>query len=212
MTRLGVLGGTFDPIHNGHLDLAAAAREALSLDQVVLLPSHVPPHRDTPGASAAHRFAMTALAVADHPELVASDFELAAPGPSYTSMTLDRLEATGIDTTSLFFVLGADAFADIASWKDYPVILDRCHLVVVSRPGTPAADLRRLLPDLESRMVDGSGETNAGSRVFLVEATTSPVSSTDVRQRLADGRSVAGLVPDAVAAYIRRHELYSVRP
>jgi nicotinate-nucleotide adenylyltransferase len=209
VTRIGVLGGTFDPIHVGHLDLADAARTALSLDRVVILPCHVPPHRGEPGASAAHRFAMCALAIADRPECVASDFELAAAGPSYTAATLDRLEASSVDTKSLFFVLGADAFADIETWKAYPAILDRCHFVVVSRPGMPVAGLRESFPSLAPRMVDAGGPLTSGSRVVLVTAPTSPVSSTDVRRRLAGGQSVAGLVPDPVATYIRRHGLYT---
>ena len=121
--RLGLLGGTFDPIHVGHVAAADAARTALGLDRVLLLPSHVPPHRPQPVASAHHRFAMVALAVADHDGLEASDLELTAPGPSYTAATLRRLRDQGFDPSQLFFITGADAFAEIATLARLPELL-----------------------------------------------------------------------------------------
>jgi nicotinate-nucleotide adenylyltransferase len=206
--RRGLLGGTFDPIHAGHLDLARAARRALRLDQVVLLPSSVPPHRSPPRASAPHRFAMAALAIQDDDGLVLSDVELQAGGPSFTADTLDRLARFGWDVRQLAFILGADAFRDIESWKDYPSFLDRCHFVVVSRPGLPASALREALPGLRERMRDPSAGLGGPPVIVLVDAETAPVSSTDVRERLASGRTIEGLVPPAVAAYIARHGLY----
>jgi len=122
---VGVLGGTFDPIHLGHLDVAEAARRALGLERLMLLPANVPPHRSMPQASAAHRFAMAALAIQDRTELVVSDLEMLSDEPSYTSVTLDRLQARGIDMGALVLVTGADAFRDIQTWKDYPQLLDR---------------------------------------------------------------------------------------
>lgn len=208
MTRIGVLGGTFDPVHAGHLDVARAAQAALSLDEVRILPSRLPPHRTPPQASPADRFAMVTLAVRDVRGFVASDLELHASGPSYTSVTLDRLAAQGVDTHGLFFITGADAFRDIAMWKDYPTLLDRCHFVAVSRPGCPAPSLRAALPALAARMVDAPAAVPATPRIFLVDAPTAPVSSTDIRERIAGGRPIAGLVPPAVAAYIDAHGLY----
>lgn len=208
MTAHGIFGGTFDPVHLGHLDVAHAARRALGLSRVTLIPSHLPPHRSVPLAPAAHRFAMVALAIHNQEGLAVSDLEMQTDGPSYTSATLDRLAARGIDTTSLFLVTGADAFREIATWKDYPEILDRCHFVVVSRPSCPAPGLRAVLRELADRMIDAPCEIPARPGVILVDAPTSPVSSTDVRRRLAWGKPIAGLVPDAVAAYIQRHNLY----
>src|SRR6187549_2314720 len=101
---IGLLGGTFDPVHCGHLDVARAAQQALGLDEVWLVPARVPPHRTTPQASAAHRFAMAALAVSDDPTLRASDVEMESGGPSYTIDTLERLEATGLDARGLCFI------------------------------------------------------------------------------------------------------------
>ena len=206
--RRGLFGGTFDPIHLGHLDVARAARRALDLDEVVLLPSNVPPHRAAPHASAAHRFAMAALAVQHDEGLMVSDLEMQSTGPSYTSTTLDRLEAQGIDTSTLFFVIGADAFRDILTWKDYPRLLDRCHFVVVSRPSCRTSSLRTALPALADRWMDAPCDVPSTPRIFLVDAATAPVSSTDVRRRIADGASLSGWVPDAVAAHIDRHSLY----
>jgi nicotinate-nucleotide adenylyltransferase len=209
--RLGVLGGTFDPIHVGHLAAADAARRALALDRVLLMPSHTPPHRpQQPQASPFHRFAMAALAAQGHDGLAASDLELQAPGPTYTSDTLARLAACGYRPLQIFFITGADAFAEIDSWRDYPAILDRGHFVVISRPGLPSEALRDRLPALASRMTTAS-EVLASPAIVLVDAATPDVSSTAIRQRSASGLPLNGLVPSLVAAHITRHQLYSGR-
>jgi nicotinate-nucleotide adenylyltransferase len=211
---IGLLGGTFDPIHLGHLAAAAVAREALDLDHVLLLPSNVPPHRAQPLASMPHRFGMVALAVDGQDGVIASDLELTAAGPSYTSATLNRLHAAGHPASQLFFITGADAFAEIATWREYPAFLDAAHFVVVSRAGREATSVRALLPALASRMIEvPPGEhpdTPAGAqtRIFLLNRRTPDVASTTVRTLAAQGQSLAGLVPDSVARHIRRHELY----
>lgn len=208
MMRRGLLGGTFDPVHAGHLDLARVAARALSLDEVVLLPSRLPPHRSAPAASAAHRFAMTALAIQHEERWRLSDAELEVDGPSFTSDTLDRLAAHGWRADDLFFIAGADAFRDVPLWRNYPAVIDRCHFIVVSRPGVPASSLLDTLPDLAGRMQTNANVVPGRPGIFLVEASTAPVSSTDVRRRLADGQDVHDLVPPAVAAYIARQGLY----
>jgi nicotinate-nucleotide adenylyltransferase len=203
------MGGTFDPIHFGHLDVTVAARAALELDEVYLVPARVPPHRSSPVASAAHRLAMVTLAAAAHDWLRVSDIELAESGPSYTTDTLDRLEAQGTHLASLHVITGADAFAEILTWKGVPHLLDRCPFIVVSRPGFPAPALRRVLPALAHRMIDANGNDKAARPgIFLVDAPTAPVTATDVRARAAAGTSLEGLVPATVASYINRHELY----
>jgi nicotinate-nucleotide adenylyltransferase len=205
---IGLLGGTFDPIHYGHLDLARAARQALELPEVWLVPSRLPPHRRPPVASPAHRFAMVALALSDQDGLLVSDLEMDTPGPSYTVETLDRLEARGLSGADVCFITGADAFCDIRSWRAFPELLDRCHFAVVSRPGTPVGTLREAMPDLAARMTDAPATPNRGPAIHLVEAATAPVSSTAIRRALEEGRSVNGLLPAAVAAHIERHRLY----
>jgi len=209
---IGLLGGTFDPVHVGHIDVARAARRALALERVLLIPSRTPPHRHAPQAKGTDRLAMVRAAIEGEPGLEASTIELDAAGPSYTSATLDRFAAAGIDTRTLCFIAGADAFAEIPTWHDYPALLERCHFAAVSRPGQPVERLRGQLPRLASRMISVAENQTcpAPSRasIFLIDALTASVSSTDVRAYIARGASVKGLVPDAVAAYIDAHRLY----
>jgi nicotinate-nucleotide adenylyltransferase len=218
--RLGLLGGTLDPIHLGHVETARAARAALGLDRVIVLPSRVPPHRALqPVASPYHRFAMTALAVNGVDGLTADDLELCAPGPSYTADTLTRCrERFGLEPWQLFFITGADAFAEIATWHRYPEVLDLAHFIVVSRPGFPAEGVRGRLPSLAARMHSvadadvrpSSIETSLRpAAIFLVNARTPDVSSTEIRRRLSAGESLTGLVPRLVETHILQHRLYT---
>jgi nicotinate-nucleotide adenylyltransferase len=209
--RIGILGGTLDPIHCGHIAAASAAREALQLSEVLILPSRIPPHRAVqPVASPFHRFAMAALAVSGVTGLAASDEELRLDGPSYTADTLDRLLALGQTPSQIFFITGADAFSDIATWKRYPAVLDLANFVVVSRPGHQIEALRTELPALAGRMraAGDPGVPDGTSSIFLLQAPTPQISSTLVRDRLRRGESIAGLVPPLVAAHILRHRLY----
>lgn len=207
----GLFGGTFDPVHLGHLDVAAAAQRALGLERVWLIPAKIPPHRSGPIASEADRVAMLQLAVRDEPGFEISRVELDAAGPSYTAQTLARLGIDGSALARWCFITGADAFVDIATWFDYPALLDRCHFAVVSRPGRSVETLPSALPALAPRMVHaGENPVSAASRpgIFLIDAPTAPVSSTGVRAAITRGWPLTGLVPDAVADYIAAHRLY----
>ena len=198
--RIGLLGGTFDPIHVGHLDAAEAARRALSLDEILVIPAHDPPHRDDePHASSFHRFAMICLAIEDMPGYRGFDIELRRQGPSYTALTLRDLHAAGWQASQLHFILGADAFAEIATWYEYPAILESCRFAVVGRPGMSLEAALARTPDLRVRV---------GNSIHLVEAATAAVSSSDIRARLRAGQPVNGLVPPAVARHIAAHQLY----
>jgi nicotinate-nucleotide adenylyltransferase len=200
---LGILGGTFDPIHNGHIAAADAAQQALDLDAVTLIPSHIPPHRRDPvGASSEQRYAMAALAAADRPGWSASRVEVDRQGASYTYDTLVRLRETVSVGAQYFFILGADAFAEIATWSRYPAVLDLAHFVVVSRPGITLDSLRERVPSAFDR------PSSSDSRVILLPAATPDISSTDIRRRVRAGHSLSGLVPDAVAEYISTQRLY----
>ena len=209
--RIGILGGTFDPIHWGHLDLADVAVSELKLSRLFVITSNVPPHRPQPMASSYHRFAMVSIALLDRPDWRAADLELRHDALSFTSRTLELFHERGYLSSELFFVVGADAFADIASWRDYPRILDAAHFAVVSRPGFSVKELPRRLPRLADRMarppIDEVAQIDP--LIILIDAPTADVSSTAIRQKLADGEPIAALVPPHVQQHIEHHGLYS---
>jgi len=209
--RAGILGGTFDPIHRGHLDIADAAVNELRLTRLFVMTSNVPPHRPQPVASSYHRFAMASIAVLGRPGWRAVDLELRHDAPSFTSRTLELFHDRGYVSSDLFFVIGADAFVDIESWHDYPRILDAAHFAVVSRPGLSVTELPRRLPRLADRMARSPIDdvALADPLIILIDAPTADVSSTAIRHRLAEGESIAGLVPPNVQQHIEHHGLYS---
>ena len=207
---VGLLGGTFDPPHRGHLDVAEAARKALALDQVWLVPSRRPPHRIPPVASAAHRFAMVALAVAGQPGLRVCDADMDGEGLSYSIDTVRRVLTQHPEVAdSLFFITGADAFLEIRTWHDWRQLLDLCHFVVVSRPGCSARRVRDVLPELGDRMHEVPCATTSAPGIFLIDAPTADVSSTRMREALRTSRTAPPLLPPQVAHYAARHGLYA---
>jgi nicotinate-nucleotide adenylyltransferase len=189
--RVGLLGGTFDPIHLGHLRAAENARVALGLGLVTLMPAAVPPHREAPVASALDRYAMVALAAAGHPALVPSDLELRREGPSYTVDTVAALREA-IPGSEIVLVLGSDQLPTLPDWRDPGRLLELCTLAVVERPGAAATLPQGLHRD----------------KVAWVPGSEVAVSSRDLRRRLKDGDTVRFLVPDAVADYITKRGLY----
>jgi len=210
--RLGIFGGTFDPIHLGHLDAGDAACIALSLDTILLIPTHDPPHRPIdPRASVYHRFALVSLAVAERSAYRVSDMELVRQGPSYTADTLRSLHAEGWRASQLFFILGTDAFAEIAAWYGFPSFLDLAHFVVIARPGTTIETAAARTPQLRARMCGapyGESVADGPTRIFLVEAQTHDVSSTAIRERIVAALPIDDLVPAPVARHILKHHLY----
>jgi nicotinate-nucleotide adenylyltransferase len=208
VTRLGILGGTFDAVHHGHLDAADAARHACSLDRVLFVPAHDPPHKPVdPRASGYHRFAMLALALDGRAGEQVSDLELRRTGPSYTVTTLRELHGQGWRPEQLYFVIGTDAFAEIATWYEYPAVLACANFVVITRPGAETAGL---LP--ESRPTEAGRDSRSSpgpsTGIYHVEARTRDVSSTTIRTRLSERGTIDDLVPAAVARYITAHHLY----
>ena len=215
VSRVGLLGGTFDPIHNGHLAAARAAQQAVALDTVRFIPSAHPPHRtETPRASEYHRLEMIRLALADAGDgdlapWEVSDLELRRDGPSFTYDTLSAVHAEGLTPLQIFFIIGADAFAEISSWHRYPAVLDAAHFAVVTRPGIALESLRHRLPALADRMVETPSVADfSRPRVVLIESSTPDVSSTEIRARATRGESLNGFVTPSVAAYIAQHSLY----
>ena len=206
--RVGILGGTLDPIHLGHIETARAAQQALHLTSVIVMPSRTPPHRaQGPAASVFHRFAMAALAIRSLDNATVCDDELRADGPSFTAVTLERMAAGGFPAAQMFFITGADAFAELETWHRYPEVLDLAHFVVVARPGMSAGAAAAQVPGI-SRRVRDTASAAATPSVFLVEASTPDVSSTAIRRRLGAGADITGLVPPDVEAHILRHRLY----
>jgi nicotinate-nucleotide adenylyltransferase len=199
---LGIMGGTFDPIHIGHLAIAEEAREVLGLERILFIPAGIPPHRPAGAvAPAADRAAMVELAIADNDAFRLSRIELERPGPSYTSDTVEELAAAERDANrdpDLTFILSAETLRDVPGWHDPGRLVDACRIAVVPREGYPAPDeawLRERFPGREGRF-----DFLEGPRLGL--------SSTSIRERIAVGRSVRYLVPAAVAAYIGDHQLY----
>lgn len=195
--RIGLLGGTFDPVHCGHLAVARQVRDACALDRVWLIPAARSPFRGAPHASAAHRLAMCRLAVRDRSWLEVLDLELSRPAPSYTIDTLRTLTEAHPDAVFMLIV-GSDALEAMAAWRDTDAIFAISEVVAVARTGYAAelpADLLRQHPA-------------AATGIRILRDAASDVAASHVRRRLAAGDSLEGLVPDAVAAYIRRHGLY----
>jgi nicotinate-nucleotide adenylyltransferase len=208
-TTLGLLGGTFDPIHLGHLDAAEAARTALGLDRMRLIPSGAPPHRPVV-ANRIHRLAMARLAVEARLGYEVSEAETGRLGPSYTADTLRVLHAEGWKATQLFFVLGLDAFAEIAMWREFPAVLDDSHLVVITRSGTTPNQAIERLPVIKARLRRPGTplDQTPGTVIIPVEAQTRNISSSGIRDRLARRQAIDHLVPPPVARYILDHRLY----
>lgn len=207
MARVGVFGGSFNPIHFGHLLIADEVCETLDLDGVVFVPAATPPHK--PGgdlAPAHHRFAMTRLAVSEHPRFEVSEAELARRGPSYTVDTLRALRDRG----ELHLLMGSETFVDLLTWREPREVIRLARLVVVPRAGLgfdpelPAA--QKVLAELG--LPGFVRAPDAGRGPLLIEAASLPISGSDLRRRAREGRSLAFRLPWAVAAYIRQHALY----
>jgi nicotinate-nucleotide adenylyltransferase len=212
LKRVGVLGGTFDPLHLGHLRAAEVVRDALGLDQVLFVPAATPPHKTTPSSrpvtEAAHRVGMLSRALADEPFFELSRVEIDRGGRSYTIETLEELAARSTDR--FFFVTGTDAFLDIRTWKSWEKLLSHHWFVVHERPGFPVEKARQVLPaEIGFAILDQSSlEPGREARVSFLRRPMLDVSSTEIRRSIRENRSIRFLVPDAVADYIRENRLY----
>ncbi len=213
--RIGLFGGTFDPIHLGHVRAAEEALRAFRLERVLFIPSHLPPHKEGGAAAApADRLRMVELACEGRPGFAASSIEIEAGGRSYSYLTLAAARER-FPRAEPFFILGVDAFLEIGTWREYERVLDECRFIVTARPGS---DLEAASGVLGGRLREATfrvrGERPVGGavlsryRVFLLPIAALDVSSTDIRRRVRDGRSLDGLVPPSVEAYIRDHQLY----
>jgi len=185
---IGILGGSFDPVHNAHLAVARAALAGLRLAKVLWIPSGTPPHRDAPKTSAADRAAMVALAIADEPRFVLDRREIRKAAPGYTIETLEELRAELGPQAELVLLIGADQYARLDTWHRWQELFALARIAVFARPGL---------------------ELDAANRVTVVPMAPLDISSTEIRDRIAKGESVRGLMPDAVLDYIESSRLYT---
>jgi nicotinate-nucleotide adenylyltransferase len=217
--RIALYGGTFDPVHVGHIAVAQKLLELFALDEVLFIPAHVAPHKR--GAAVTpplHRYAMLALATLGRDALRISSIELDAPERPYTVETLARLKQESGESAQLFFVMGADSWSEIATWREWERVLLMTDHLVVARPGyelstehvTPAVrerivDVRGLERAEIARRIDSSG----GAKIYVTDAVFMDVSATGIRKNIGEGTDVClSLVPAAVADYIRKYRLY----
>ncbi|HET6386307.1 MAG TPA: nicotinate-nucleotide adenylyltransferase [Armatimonadota bacterium] len=195
--RLGVLGGTFDPVHYGHLRLAEEALGRFALDRVLFIPNGIPPHKPGgPQTSARDRFVMTLLATASHDQFEVSPIELDRAGTSYTVDTLRDLRSKYGRGLQIYFILGIDAVLDMHTWRAPDEVIQLCHLAVARRPGS---DLSRLQHVPIERLSE---------KIELFDGPATDLSSTEIRRRIRAGQSIRYLTPDPVASYIRKQGLY----
>ena len=211
LTRaIGILGGTFDPIHYGHLRPCLDLLQQLNLAEVRLMPNHIPPHRAAPGSNAEHRLTMTLLAVANCAELNVDTRELNRTTPSYTIDTLIELAAEN-PTTSVCFLIGLDSLNSLHTWHRWEELLDYCHLVVSYRPNyklTLAPAVQTLFEQVQTSDVEVLRQQKQG-RILLWPSTQLDISATRIRQLIKNQQNPQYLLPDNVLSYIQKHNLYT---
>ncbi|HMB68735.1 MAG TPA: nicotinate-nucleotide adenylyltransferase [bacterium] len=191
--RLGIFGGTFDPVHLGHLILAELTRGLLGLDRILFVPARMSPHKRGADASPEHRFRMTGIAVKDNPHFEVSDVEIRREGPSYTVDTLRSLRGKNPPDTEHYLLLGADSARDLESWREHEELLDGSKVVILGRPGT------------EDRELPGA----VASRATVLSTPLIEISSSEIRRRVRAGETIRYLVTEPVESYIRSQGLYA---
>ena len=217
--KLGLLGGSFNPVHHGHLAIARQTREALGLDQILFIPTNHPPHKPNGSlAPAQDRYEMVRLAIASDPSLAISDVEIRRPGKSYSIDTIRLLQQEHGAWTQLFFLIGLDAFLDFPSWREPLTLLELCPFVVLSRPGLSFRSLSTMallppipqtsLADLDAGRISQLEVSLGTQRLTHLQLPPCTVSASDIRSRIRRGLSVANLLPPLVESYILQHHLY----
>lgn len=192
--RIGLFGGTFNPIHCGHVKAAESVQNMFSFDRILFIPSYLPPHKESVDvASAAHRLKMVELALASFDRFFPSSVEIDARGTSYSILTLNKIKEM-FPQTEAFFLLGIDAFLEIETWKDYEDVLEQCSFVVMSRPGFRLSEAKDILTEKY--------------KIYLLSINTLDISSSEVRERIRKNQSIEGLVPENVENYIKERRLY----
>lgn len=207
--RLGIIGGTFNPIHYGHLRAAEEARCKVNLDKIIFMPSGNPPIKTFDMVGAYHRYVMTMLATACNVNFVVSDLEMRQAEKSYTVNTIRRLREIYPDD-ELFFILGIDSFLDIPNWWQPDALIGMIDFILVTRPGIDIADITKspYITEYRTESCSDFCLLTSGRKVFLVQITPIGISSTQIRSLLREGKSIKYLLPETVENYIYKHKLY----
>ena len=222
--RIGIMGGTFDPIHLGHLRAAEEIYWAFGLDRIIFVPAARPPHKEeVVAASAMHRYEMVSLATVFTPYFTVSPIELQREGKSYSVETVREFQRLSGPETSLYFVVGVDAFLEMSEWREAKELLTLARVIVTARPGWHLDEVERLLAPEQRRLLghptfrylkvsevdpERVEEAPAPRQVLLVEVVSLDIASREIRQLVEEGRSIRHLVPDTVAAYMAKNRLY----
>lgn len=211
--KVGLFGGTFNPVHWGHLRPAEEIREAFDLAQIIFIPVHIPPHKKSDVVSAMHRFNMVKRAIRGNRFFSVSDIELKRPGKSYSIDTIRHFHGLTGGEQHIFFILGRDAFREIYTWKDYPLFFSACNFIIMDRPGMLNIENEHLLPqDIHNEFTHNKNEECfvhvSGCRTYLYRVTQLDISSTVIRSYVRNGKSIRYLVPPAVENYIIDQRLY----
>ncbi len=212
--KIGIFGGTFNPVHFGHLRTAEEVCEQLGLDRIIFIPASRPPHKNTSGiAPFVHRWKMLELALEHNPRFELSDIENRRPGKSYSIDTLKQLRQAYPAPSSIYFLLGMDAFQEITTWKDYKNLFELTNFVILARPGYNIDKTYDLLRREISEKYEYSRENNfffhpSLCKVHFCQVTLLDISSTRIRKLVAEGRSVRYLVPDLIKEYIEKTHIY----
>ncbi|MFV7772609.1 MULTISPECIES: nicotinate-nucleotide adenylyltransferase [Shewanella] len=211
--KIGLLGGTFDPIHYGHIKPLLEVQQALGLDEVWLMPNHIPPHKSETRTATRHRLAMAQLVCQQYPQLKLCDIEAKRNTPSYSVDTLNQLRLAH-PQDQLVFIMGMDSFVTLPSWYRWQQLLELCHIAVCQRPGWSLADAPQMAQLLGERSADKPALDNATTTeqfsglIFPVTITPQPYSSTEIRQQLRQHAPAPDAIPQAVIDYIDAHRLY----
>ncbi len=210
ISRLGLLGGMFDPVHNGHMQAARFALRELNLDQCRMIPCHNPNHRDPATSDSIHRLNMLKLATAGDANITVDPIEINRSGVSYTIDTLLQLQQAWVDA-SLVFILGADSFNSLPQWHRWIELFDHCHFLVLARAGSSIVDELDGKIDVVDRLVESEQQLFASpaGKILLARNFENEISSTQVRERLVENEDVSQLLDSAVIDYIQQHNLYS---
>ena len=207
---VAIFGGTFNPVHNGHLRIAIELAELLEVDSLRMIPCALPAHREAPSASPEQRLQMLTLGIGEQPQLIADDIELCRDGPSYTIDTLRLIRQQIGDSTPLYLCVGMDVLSSLDSWQNWQQLTDYCHLLVSSRPGYRVPQSGPLAEWIKERLCDDlpALKQSSAGRLHLCNLTMLAISSTAIRNKISAGAKIDYLTPAAVVNYIQQQHLY----